>query len=191
MNKIWNGRLNGIPGAGSLLLEILFNRIFNSLFFLFHKGNFKKIGSGTFFYNKLTYRYPGNIMIGKNCLLNKNISLGSESKKSFLTIGDNVSIGQNVSLDFTGDLIIMDNVTISEFVTILTHDHGLNPNNKPERKKLKIKDAVWIGSNALILQNVGSIGSGSIIAAGSVVTKDVPPNAIYGGNPAELIRELN
>lgn len=56
------------------------------------------------------------------------------------------------------------------------------------RSKLIIKDDVWIGARATILGNVGTIGTGSIIGAGSVVTKAVPDYAIVAGNPARIIK---
>jgi acetyltransferase-like isoleucine patch superfamily enzyme len=55
------------------------------------------------------------------------------------------------------------------------------------RTSIDIEDDVWIGANSVILPGV-RIGRGSVIGAGSVVTKSVPPHAIYAGNPAKLIR---
>ena len=56
-----------------------------------------------------------------------------------------------------------------------------------EKKKVTISDDVWIGANAIILPGV-TIGKGSVIAGGAVVTKDVEPYMIVGGNPAKVIR---
>ena len=66
--------------------------------------------------------------------------------------------------------------------------------NKPERPKIETKpirigDNVWIGMNAVILKGV-TIGENSIVAAGSIVTKDVPANTIVAGNPARIVKEL-
>lgn len=188
--KIWNNKVTGIPGAMYNLAVIAFTKFKNYTFFVIHKGNFKNVKNGTKFYHGLTYRYPKNIEIGENCILNKNVSLGSELTDSILQIGDKVSISRNVQLDFSGDLIISNNVTISENVSILTHDHGMNPRCIPEKRALKIGENVWIGSNALILHNVNEIGPNSIIAAGSVVTKDVEKNTVVGGNPAKFIRNI-
>lgn len=61
--------------------------------------------------------------------------------------------------------------------------------DKPPFVKVKIGSRVWIGINVTICPGV-SIGDNSIIAAGSVVTKDVPANVIVGGNPARVIKKL-
>jgi len=53
-----------------------------------------------------------------------------------------------------------------------------------------IKDKTWIGMNSIILKGV-TIEKGSVVAAGSVVTKDVPPDTLVGGNPAKIIRKIN
>lgn len=187
INKIWNNKIKGIPGVIFILLQIVYNRVLNYWFFIIHKNNFYSIQKGTFFYRGLFYRYPQNIQIGKNCIINRNVYLGSECNNSFLKIGDNVSIAVNVKLDFTGDLTIKNNVTISEKVSVFTHDHGYDPRSKPQKKELLIEENVWIGSNSIILQNVTRIGKNSIIAAGSIVTKDVDDNIIVGGNPAKKI----
>jgi len=190
-SKIWNYKLRGLPGAIYIFSGILINRILNNLFWIANKGNFQKIGKGTKFYRALTYRYPKNIQIGKNCIINKKVTMGSELDDSVLKIGNNVSIAQNVKLDFTGGLMIKDNVTISENVSVFTHDHGFNPRSTPEKKELIIEENVWIGSNAIILQNVSIIKRNAIIAAGAVVTKNVEQNTVVGGNPAKFINKIS
>lgn len=187
-NKIWNQSFSGLMGAIFLGFAILLSKVLNFCFFIIHKGNFQSVQKGTKFYRGLTYRYPKNIKIGKNCIINKYVTFGSEFPDSSLVIGDDVSIASNVQLDFTGDLTIGDHVTISEHVSILTHDHGFNPRSKPIKKSLTIGNSVWIGSNSIILQNVNFIGDNSIIASGSVVTKNVQADSIFGGNPAKFIK---
>lgn len=188
MKKLWNGKLTGVIGALFILFDIIYNRIFNYLFFIIHKGNLKTVGIGTYFYRDLTYRFPNTISIGKHCIINRNVNLGTELEAAKLTIGDNVSISSDVSLDYTGDLDISNHVTISKCVSIFTHDHGLDPRSIPEKKPLTIGENVWIGSHAVILQNVDFIGDNSIIAAGAIVTKNIEPNSIVGGNPAKFIK---
>jgi virginiamycin A acetyltransferase len=68
------------------------------------------------------------------------------------------------------------------------HQMGIVPENKVDYIPLQIGHDVWIGYGAIILPSVTSIGTGSVVGAGSVVTKDVPPYAIVGGNPAKIIR---
>jgi len=73
----------------------------------------------------------------------------------------------------------------SDFHGIKTIDRGLS---KPEwAKPVSIANSVFIGSNVKILKGV-SIGAGAVIANGSVVSTDVPPNSIFGGNPARFIK---
>ena len=97
-------------------------------------------------------------------------------------------INRNVILDFSGDLIIGKNVVISEYTFIFSHSHGYDPHSPPIKSKLVIEDNVWIGANSFIGENVNFIGENALIAAGSIVTKDVPSNAVVGGNPAKLIK---
>ena len=59
------------------------------------------------------------------------------------------------------------------------------------KKSLFIEDNVWVGQNVMILSNVSRIGKNAIIAAGSIVTKEVFSNTIVGGNPAKLIKKIN
>lgn len=72
----------------------------------------------------------------------------------------------------------------------ITYNSNLNfvKNEKIKRNKLMIGNDVWVGQNVIILSKVKSIGNGSIIAAGAVVTKDVEPYSIVAGNPAKVIR---
>ena len=189
-NKFWNGRILGLLGSIILMLFAIYNVILNRIFFLLHKANFNYVGRNTKIYRKLNYRYPSKIRIGNNCIINYNVIFGAEESNAFMIIGNNVSISKNVELDFTGGLTIKDNSTISAYTKIFTHDHGMNPRSKPIKKPLIIGKNVWIGTSAIILQNVDEIGDNSIIAAGAVVTKTVPPNSIVGGNPAKSIKKI-
>ena len=105
-------------------------------------------------------------------------------------IGINSQVNMGVHLDFTGNLTIGENVVISDYVIIETHSHGYDPHSKPIASELTIEDNVWIGVRSIILSQVTYIGKGSIIAAGSVLTKNVEPNTIVGGNPARLIKKI-
>ena len=88
---------------------------------------------------------------------------------------------------------IGDDCMIAPFVYIVDSDHGTDINSKMntqdnETSSIKIGDDVWIGSNSVILPGV-EIGNGSIIAAGSVVNKDVEEFSIYGGVPAKFLKK--
>lgn len=77
---------------------------------------------------------------------------------------------------------------IAHQVQITTHDHGYDYRNEPIGKALEIGKAAFIGSRSTILFNCNRIGKNAVIGTGSVVTKDVPDNAIVAGNPARVIK---
>lgn len=96
--------------------------------------------------------------------------------------------------------LIPPNVTIGRYtmfapkVSILGGDHNFNDpstpiifSGRPIMPKTQIGEDVWVGSNVLIMAGI-TIGNGAIVAAGSVVTRDIPPYSIYGGNVAKLIK---
>ena len=90
-----------------------------------------------------------------------------------------------------GKIIIGNDVTITLGSVILSHssvEPKLHPNEK-QRTMTIIEDGVFIGVNSVILPGV-KIGKNAIIGAGSIVTKDVPPNAVVAGNPAKLIKYI-
>ena len=151
----------------------------------------KHVGAKTKIYRDVNFNFPNNVSLGNNCLVDKGVRFASELKSGTLAIANNVQLNRGVYLDFTGGVIIHDNVLISKDCYIISHSHGYNPRSKPVAKPLEIKENVWIGAKVLICENVNIIGANSIIAAGAVVTKNVEPNSIYGGNPAKKIKDLN
>lgn len=85
-------------------------------------------------------------------------------------------------------IVIGDGVAISHNILIIDCN-GHNLDGKEDvGKPIHIGNHVWIGSKCMILKGV-TIGDNSVIAAGTIVTKDVPPNVLYGGNPGRIIRE--
>jgi acetyltransferase-like isoleucine patch superfamily enzyme len=111
--------------------------------------------------------------------------------------GENISIGKNVFINHActfmdrGGITIEDNVLIGPKVNLITTNHPINP---AERRAtishpIVIKKGAWIGVGATILPGV-TIGENAIVAAGAVVSKDVPDNAIVGGIPAKLIKSI-
>lgn len=98
-------------------------------------------------------------------------------------------ISRNVRIRCFEKIVIGNNVAISENVSIWDSDaHVLEKDEYSLTKPITIGDNVWIGTNAIILKGV-NIGCGAVIAAGSLVNKDVEPNCLYGGVPAVIIRE--
>ena len=113
--------------------------------------------------------------------------------------GKNVSIGEhfysnyNLMLVDDGEIIIGDNVMIAPNVILCSATHPVSPNLREKGVQynlpVKIGNRVWIGANSVVMPGV-TIGDNSIIGAGSVVTKDIPPNVIAFGNPCKVHREI-
>lgn len=109
-------------------------------------------------------------------------------KDSKLEIGSGFC-NSNVKIRCSKEITIGDNVAISHDVTIMDSDaHVIDYPEYKVTKPIHIKDNVWIGTRAIILKGV-TIGKGSIVSAGAVVTKDVPEKCIVAGVPAKVIRE--
>lgn len=110
-----------------------------------------------------------------------------------LAIGDDVTIGQGVMLIVGGGIKIGNRTMIGHGSKLISVGHQIPPNrgqmrfSGPEQAPIFIADDVWIAAQAVILPGV-TIGEGAVVAAGAVVTKDIPPFAVVGGVPAQLIR---
>ena len=144
------------------------------------------------------------ITVGSGCLIEG--TLATHTHKSQIVIGNNVFIGNNSLLGSSCSIIVEDNVLISFDCLIQDSDNHSSisterltdtydwKNGRQHRwdltpmKPIHIKKLAWIGAKSIILKGV-TIGEGAIVAAGSVVTKDVAPYTIVGGNPAKFIKE--
>lgn len=110
-----------------------------------------------------------NIRVGQRVFLNQHCTLYSLAE---ITIGDDVLIGPNVSL--------------------VTSEHPIAPSQRTAYltgRPIVIEQGVWIAAGATIIGGV-TVGENSVVAAGSVVTRDVPANTLVGGNPARVIRSI-
>ena len=108
-----------------------------------------------------------------------------------MTIGKNVIINKGATILSPGKVEIEDNVLIGPEVKIATVDHDFyDRHNLLHFGKVTIKENAWIGIGAIICPGV-TIGRNAVVAAGAVVTKDVPDNVVVGGNPARFIKELD
>ncbi|KTD57369.1 sugar O-acetyltransferase [Legionella shakespearei] len=110
-----------------------------------------------------------------------------------IRIGRNVFINQNCTLYDLGGLDIADDVMIGPNVSIITASHPLEPSKRRNitiGKPIVIEKNVWIATGAIIIGGV-TLGENSVVAAGSVVTKNIPPNTLVGGNPARVIRSIS
>lgn len=115
----------------------------------------------------------------------------------YTDFGKNVTVGKNVFINACchfqdhGGVSLGDGCQIGHNVVFATLNHGLAPEDRQTTypAPITLGKNVWVGSNSTILQGV-TIGDNAVIAAGAVVTKDVPENTIVGGVPARIIRKI-
>lgn len=169
--------------------------------------------SQSFKQKNIYFKYPINKIIGQNnmsignrCSFGKEVVLTTWSLRnkkntySLLSIGNNCQFGDYLHLTCANSIIIDDNVLTGRWVTISDNSHGESTyedlKNAPldreviSKGPIKIGKNVWIGDKATILAGV-EIGEGAIIAANSVVTKNIPPFSVAGGCPIKIIKTLN
>lgn len=116
----------------------------------------------------------------------------------YTDFGKNITVGKNVFINACchfqdhGGVSLGDGCQIGHNVVFATLNHGLAPEDRQTTypAPITLGKNVWVGSNSTILQGV-TIGDNAVIAAGAVVTKDVPENTIVGGVPARIIRKSN
>ena len=139
--------------------------------------------------NKNTY-----IRLDKNSSIQINgkvsIFYGTELilyEESKLIIGNNTFINSNSSIRCKKNIVIGNNCAIAHGVSIMDSNYH-KINGKIKEEPVIIEDNVWIGANSVILSGV-TIGKGSIIAAGTIVNKDVPPHSMVAGNPGKIKKE--
>jgi acetyltransferase-like isoleucine patch superfamily enzyme len=170
-----------------------------------NKASLDSVGEHTQIIGSIEKRVSGStIKIGKDCLIEG--LLVTETNESSLIVGDNTYIGGGTVIDCIKSISIGDDVLISyECILSDSDNHSVRYSIRKKdladwkqrkhdwtttnSKPIHISTGVWIGVRAIILKGV-TIGEGSVVGAGSVVTKDVPPWTIVAGNPARIIREI-
>ncbi len=138
----------------------------------------------------------GDIEIHDQTTLDDHVVLltsGSSATSPKILIGTGCYINRHAFLDASERIEIGNDVMIGPFAYITDHDHGTLPNIPIKHQELnsaavRIGHDVWIGTHSVILKGV-TIGDHAIIAAGAVVTKDVPSGSVVGGVPANRIRQ--
>jgi len=185
------------------------------LFIGMKNNKYLDIGNNSIFnLNNLTVRSEVDkifMKIGDNSLIEGKFVI--ENQRGIISIGDRTFIGGGLFVSIIG-IDIGDDVMFSWGCTVMDNDaHSLNWNDrindvldwkkgidygkigyykdwsKVECEKIVIENKVWVGFNSIILKGV-TIGEGAVIAAGSVVTKDVEPYTLVAGNPARFIKKL-
>jgi galactoside O-acetyltransferase len=182
------------------------------------KLNFVKIGSGSSFnFQNIEIRNKETkkifLKIGEDSLIEARFIF--ETKNGLVEIGDRTFIGGGTNLICIDSIIVGDDVLISWGCTLMDNNShslhwdqrkndvkdwkkGIDENkigmykdwNHVEHFPIIIKSKAWIGFNVIILKGV-TIGEGAIVAAGSVVTKDVPDFAVVAGNPARIVKHTD
>ncbi|WAW06742.1 DapH/DapD/GlmU-related protein [Oxalobacter formigenes] len=109
----------------------------------------------------------------------------------FIEVGKNVFVNNACTFMDRGGIILEDEVKIGPRVNLITENHDLDPTKRRTliSNRIVVKRNVWIGAAATILPGV-TIGENAVVAAGAVVTRDVPPNTIVAGVPAKVIKQI-
>jgi acetyltransferase-like isoleucine patch superfamily enzyme len=159
----------------------------------FKMEDFKRIGANVIFEKGVFVFHPENIEIGNNVYIGHNTILEGYHKNK-MSIGDHTWIGQGCFFHSAGGIKIGKAVGVGPGVKILTSVHKEDDLSKPiifndlEFGEVIIEDGCDVGMGSIILPRV-KIGEGSIIGAGSVVTKNIPPYSVVAGNPAKSLRK--
>ncbi|WP_162062797.1 sugar O-acetyltransferase [Vibrio taketomensis] len=131
---------------------------------------FRSVGKECYVEPPLHANWGRNTSVGDYFYANFNLTLVDDT---YITIGSHVMIGPNVTLSTAG--------------------HPVEPDRRRKVAQFNIPitigDNVWIGANVVVLPGV-SIGENSVVGAGSIVTKDIPPNVVAVGNPCRVLREI-
>ena len=138
-------------------------------------------------------RFPKNIFITDNAAIKEGARICSCNEDAIIKIGKNTTIGYHNFIYASEKIIIGDDCLIAPFVYIVDSNHKIDRDKKINRQPnetspIIIGNDVWIASHVTILKGV-TIGDGVVIAANSLVNKDVEPYSIVGGSPAKKIGE--
>lgn len=164
---------------------------------------FNKTGKGIIFYHPLTIVGGKHISIGANTRIGRHSVVTAwdcyeeQNFSPLISIGSDCNLGEYNHLSCINRITIGNGVLTGRWITIVDNGHGDDTlsEKRPESRSLFSKggvvigDHVWIGDKVTVLPGI-TIGNNAIIGANSVVTHDIPENAIAAGNPAKVIKFL-
>ncbi|MCG9793514.1 acyltransferase [Flavobacterium algicola] len=140
--------------------------------------------------------WPSKIKIGQYCEIQDETYFKFKNPfdmENYVSIGDRTFIGRNCEFNCNLQIIIGSDVLIGSNSVFVDNNHQIDKNICINLQPIKtalitLKNDIWIGSNCTILMGV-TINDGAVVAAGSVVTKNIPSNEIWGGIPAKKIKD--
>lgn len=170
-------------GVGAIHLPLLF---VNSLITLFPFLTAKRLRTAL-------YRMAG-FRIGPRTVIYSKVEFwGRSDMHRNFQMGAECRISRGCSIDLNGPVTIGDRVVFGFGVTVVTASHRMDDPHcragKHDIRPVVIEDGAWIAANAIILPGV-TIGARSVVGAGSIVTRNVPPDTLVAGNPAKFVRDL-
>jgi len=138
-------------------------------------------------------RFPKNILIGNDVILKEGVRICPTNPQAKISIGDNTTIGYHTMIFSSKHIEIGNDCLIAPFCYIVDSNHQIKKNinineQAIEAKNIVIQDDVWLGTGTKVLSGV-TIEKGAVIAAGSLVNKNISANTIFGGVPATQIGE--
>lgn len=185
---------------------------------IFYPCLFKKVGKGVVLGRNITLRHPQKISLGANCFIDDNVVLDAKGEGNRgLKLGENVYVGRNSILSCKeGSIFIDDYSNISANCSLLSEteinlgkycflaghcylvaggNHSFDDVTTPimfqpsfSKGGIGIAEDVWLGAGVIVLDGV-TIGKGSVVGAGAVVTQSLPEYSVAVGSPAERIRD--
>jgi acetyltransferase-like isoleucine patch superfamily enzyme len=145
------------------------------------------VGSGSVLTGRLLiFPHDGKISIGQDCYLGEGSRIWSAAS---IDIGNRVFISHNVNIHDTNAHSIDPKIRYQHFIETMSTGFPRENTVDIVSHPIIIEDDVWIGFNSIVLKGV-KIGKGVIVAAGSVVTKDIPEYSIVAGNPAKVVKNI-
>ncbi|KEY91671.1 acetyltransferase [Candidatus Photodesmus blepharus] len=180
------------------ILENIVRILFNTPIF---KGRLSKYGKNLYLYDGIPLiTGPLEVSVGNDCRISGQTTFSgrSLSKNPKLKIGNNADIGWQTTIAVGKTIIIEDNVRIAERSLLFGYSgHPLNAQRRANGESdeeiqtgdIHLKRDVWLGSNVTVFHSV-TIGEGTVVAASSVVTKDLPSFVIAAGNPAKIVATI-